>query len=391
MEKMSRKVLLVGNNHMKIPNTPRSSKYQLINCKAFPLGRFPLEKIWSPLESLATWQPVLQDYQLIHAFNSIPYTNKSWVGTFELFLPYILSGHKGKQLKHALKEQLTERLALKNCRKLIAMSEWAKYRLINHLKNFQNLDKIINKLEVIHPNFPVKSEHPKKYTNESVIHLIFVGAHFARKGGVVALRVANKAKQKNLPIKVSIISQLRYGSGVPTDFPDATRYEEDLKLLNLDNVVFHNRLPNSEVIELLSQSDFQVLATLHDTYGYSVVEGFSVATPAITTNICALPEIVNHGKNGYLLKLQLDELKQWKDWQKAKLVESNEYWEILNSTYDDLANQILELLEEFLDRSDKAEHYQQLSLGALTQAQNLHDSEKMNDLIDNLYSEAMVK
>ncbi|MEH1767189.1 hypothetical protein [Nostoc sp.] len=44
---------------------------------------------------------------------------------------------------------------------------------------------------------------------------------------------------------------------------------------------------------------------------------------------------------------------------------------------------------EFLDRTDKQEHYEFLSAGALAQVQNMHNSEKQNELFDNLYAAAV--
>ncbi|HEY9874113.1 MAG TPA: glycosyltransferase [Candidatus Obscuribacterales bacterium] len=383
------KVILAGDKHLKNPCLPRYSRHTLIHPKKFPFGRFPLEKIWSPMESLASWQPISSNYQLIHSFNAIPYTKKPFFVTFELFLPYMMSSQRNSRMALIIEDFLKLQLSSDNCKKIIAISNWAKTRFINHLANWPLLSKVINKLEVIHPNFPVLAENPKNYTNGETLNLLFVGSHFARKGGIVALRLANKAHKMGIPIKINLISQMKYGSQVPTDFPDITRYEEDLKLLNLPNIVFHRRMPNKEVLELLSQSHFQIMATLQDTYGFSVVEGFTVATPAITTNLCALPELVHHGKNGYLLQLPLNKYRQWSNWADSSRIKTDEYWEILDSTYEDLADQALQLLGEFIERPDKSEHYEMLSAGALVQAQNVHDSKKINNLLDNFYSEAI--
>ncbi len=75
-------------------------------------------------------------------------------------------------------------------------------------------------MDVIHPNFAIRVDQPKLY-QISKISIVFVGQHIARKGGVVALRLAQKAEKLGLPITVHIISGLEHGSGVPTDFPDA--------------------------------------------------------------------------------------------------------------------------------------------------------------------------
>ncbi|WP_341524791.1 glycosyltransferase family 4 protein [Nostoc sp. UHCC 0302] len=381
------KVIIGGQQHLSIPNLPRNSQHTLIRPKPFPAGRYPIEKVWYPLGSFIPWQPLWGRYQTIHSFNRILYTNKPWFLTFEDHR--VLYRNPQNKQEARIYDLLNNRLSLENCQKIIAISDYAKLRFGKRIEGWTLAEKVNNKLLVIHPNFPVRVSQPKIYQEHPSLQLVFVGNHFARKGGIVALRLAKKAEKLGLPITIHIISGLEYGSGVPTDFPDRTKYTEDLKLLNLSNIVFHKNIPNAKVLELFSQSHFQLMATLHDTYGYSIVEGFTVATPAITTNVCALPEFIRHGENGYILELPINEIKHWSNWLHGEKTKTDEYWDIVNSTYDYLADQALQQILHFLDRGDKREHYESLSAGALAQAQNVHNSEKQNDLLDNLYAAAV--
>lgn len=366
-------ILVSGNRKMMKFNSSRNSVHRLIY--AFP---FTLRHIWSPLDGidLGVHLNLSKNYHLIHSFNRIPFTKKPWIVTFEAQLPRTLgSGGSG------VKKILRERLLLENCKKIIAMSEHAKKVFINYNKDCEYLNNLLENLEVIHPNIPVKITKPKSYNKGERLHLIFIGNAFARKGGIVVLRLAKKADKNGLPVVFHIISGMQYGAKIFTDHPDASRYEEDLKLINLNNIVFHQKLINQKVLNLLSQSHFQIMPTLNDTYGFSIIEGFSVATPAITTNVCALPEIVCPNQNGYLLELEVNENQSWRHppFQRG----SQEHWDILDSTYNNLADQALNLLLKIFDRP---EHYEQLSAGAIAQASNVHDSQKTGELLDNLYS-----
>ncbi|MDZ8052180.1 MAG: glycosyltransferase family 4 protein [Aulosira sp. ZfuVER01] len=380
------KVIVAGEKHLSIPNLPRNSRHTLIRPKPFPTGRYPLERLWYPFSSFNSWQPFWKASHVLHAFNNIQYTNKPWFVTFEDHR--FLYRNPKNNIEEITYKILNGRLALDNCQKLIAISDYAKLRLIKRIEDWTILDKVKDKLVVINPNFAVRATQPKTYTESEPIQLVFVGNHLARKGGIVALRLAKKAEKLGLPININIISGLKHGPGVPTDFPDRSKYAEDLKLLDLKNVTLYQHLPNEQVLQLLAQSHFQILATLHDTYGYSVIESFSVATPVITTNICALPEFVHHGENGYHLELPLNELRHWSNWMHGEKTKTDEYWDIVNSTYDYLAEESLQKILQFLDRADKQEHYEYLSAGALTQMKNFHDSEKHNEYFDNLYAEA---
>lgn len=371
------KVLLAGSNHIIVPNSPRDSKHEILlyrdNRRLYITERL-LQKMWRPLEGLILLELLSAQCDLIHAFNAIPYTKKPWMVTFESILPRTIGKYGNK-----LGAKVIDRLALDNCRKIVAISNYAKEKFLKLNANWIGIKSIKNKLTVISPNFPIRVSNPKKYLRGETIELTFVGNDFARKGGVVALRIAEKALKMKLPIKINIISRMNYGAKVYTDCLDNSNYQKDLALLSLKNVSLYKSIPNQEVIKLLMRSHFQSMCTLDDTYGFSILEGFSVGTPAITTNVCALPEFVNKS-NGLVIDLELNGYKNWINLEKRK---EKFYWSILDQTYDELANRALKFITQIIDNP---EDYEQLSEGSLAQA-NIHDSQKANDVLDNLYLE----
>jgi glycosyltransferase involved in cell wall biosynthesis len=370
------KVLLTGSRNIIAFNTPRASRHTLLRSRSVPLAR-----IWRPLDGLGMWVPVRSDYQLIHSANRIPLVDKPFVVTFESFLPRTL-GVGGARLKKLLRK----RLAGSNCRHIIAMSDYARRKFVADNDDWPLLEETFEKLLIVPPNVPLRVSEPKTWREGESLRLVFVGHDFARKGGVVALRLAKKARAANLPVTVHVVSSLNYGAGVYTDFPDGAKYERDLEMLHLSNVVFHGTKTNQEVLRLLSQSHFQIMATLDDTYGFSVIEGFSVGTPAITTNVCALPEFVHHGSNGYLLRLDLNSERKWSHLRNRRQAD---YWEILDSTYDDLAEQALRLLQETLTRFTGSNTYEILSANSLGQVRRVHDAGKAGQLLDDIYTAAV--
>ncbi|MDJ0733598.1 MAG: glycosyltransferase family 4 protein [Nostocaceae cyanobacterium] len=361
---------------MSIPNSARNSKkHTIVRRKDYPHLYVPeriLQKIWHPLEGVSLLPSLFAHWDLIHSFNAIPYTDRPWIVTFESILPRTI-GTYGNKLSSILINQLNQ----ENCRKIIAMSKYAQKKFIRNNKSHLNA-KIIDKLEVIYPNFPLSKKEPKKYKKGDILELIFVGNDFARKGGIVALRVAKKARKIKLPIKIHIISKMNYGRQVYTDCNDASKYKQDIKNIDLDNVKFHRTMPNREVIDLLSKSHIQLMCTLDDTYGYSILEGFSVGTPAITTNVCALPEFVNEN-NGIIVNLKLNESGNWIHLTNRS---KENYWSVLDKTYNNLADQAIENIIQVIDDPD---YYEKMSAGAIAQAK-AHDSKKANDFFDKLYT-----
>lgn len=367
------RVLLTGSRNIVAFNASRNSRHTLIRTTPVPLKR-----VWRPLDGLGVWLPVRGDYHLVHSANRIPFTTKPWIVTFESVLPRTL-GPRAERLKKLLRE----RLVRDNCKKIIAISDYARNKFVLNNADWPMLGGALERLETIHPNVPLGASEPKTWSAGEALQLVFVGNDFARKGGIVALRLADKAGREGLPVTVHIVSALNYGPGVYTDCTDASRYGEDLKLLDLPNVVFHGTKSNREVLQLLSQSHFQLMATLDDTYGFSVIEGFSVGTPAITTNVCALPEFVRHGENGYLLGMPLN---QSRNWTELRLRGTPVYWDVLDKTFDDLAGQALRTLQQiFVD----PERYEATSDNSLARVRDFHDANKVGGTLDDIYSAAL--
>ena len=323
---------------------------------------------------MGTWFPGYVKYDLVHSFNKIPVVNKPWIVTFESMLPRTIGAGAG-----IVYQQLRPKLLEHNCRKLIAMSEYARRRFIDQNREWTELEDVLTKLIVVHPNLPLRVEVPKTYSKKEVLDVIFVGNDFAQKGGIVMLRLAKKAFADHLPIKFHVVSRLNCGPKVFADYPDMRNYQEDLNLLRLPNVTFHGTLPNSELLRLMSTCHIQLLATLDDTYGFSVLEGFSVGIPAVTTDVCALPEFVKPGVTGLLLSLDKNHIGRWKF-----LTERNrsEYWDILDETYERLSNQALDALVTIAESGA----YEFLSAGALQQVRTHHNSIDASRRLDLIYS-----
>lgn len=372
------KILLLGSQQMFLPNQARNSQHELIRYSDY---RYPynferlLQKMWSPLEGVSLFQSLIpEEIKLIHSFNAIPYTSKPYLITFESSLPRTI-GKYNKQLAEITRDQLNSA----NCKKIIAMSNYAKERFIKQNINWSSLESIKKKLMVVYPNFPQQIIQPQKYRKGEKFKIIFVGNDFARKGGIVVLRLAKLADRLNLPLKINLVSRLNYGSKVYTDSLNRSDYQADLELLKLPNISLSKNLTNQQVIQLLKKSHLQLVCSLDDTYGYSILEGFSVGIPAITTNVCALPEFVN-SNNGFVIDLKLNELKRWKYLSERK---TKDYWNFLDRVYNYLAERSLNIIVNLIE---SPENYERISTGAINTA-SLHNSQKANILFDNLYSE----
>jgi glycosyltransferase involved in cell wall biosynthesis len=309
---------------------------------------------------------------VFHTYNRIPLTRKPWVVASESWLPRTLN-----KRDLGLRGFLLKRLARSNCKRILPLSDYARNVFALFNEGSPELQAALAKTQIVYPNVPLRAERPKTF-NGGKLKVLFVGNDFAQKGGVAAVRLARSAKAAGLDLEMHVVSALRYGEKVFADSPRAGVYDADVELLKEDNVIHHGTLPNDRVIELMGQSHFLLLTSLDDTFGFSVIEAMSVGTPAIVSNVCALPELVRHGENGAVIELPLDRYRKWTQ------LESRQ-WPVLNDAYDLFAQKGLEFLTEIASSPSR---YEALSAGAIDQIRNHHESVKAGARLDAIYEEA---
>ena len=69
-----------------------------------------------------------------------------------------------------------------------------------------------------------------------------------------------------------------------------------------ENIVFLGRLSYDQLTQYYNLCDYFVMPSRHDAYGLVFVEALCFGLPCIGKNICAMPEFIKHGQNGFLLE-----------------------------------------------------------------------------------------
>lgn len=356
----------MGHRHLMGPNLAHGSRHRIRVRSRRRLFRIA-EKVWRPAAAVTA---AADGGDLVHSFNSIPLTNKPWVATFESALPRSI-GRGGRWFARATRE----RLLRDECRALLPISRYALGIFTHQHDGWPGLSDALEKAQVLYPAVACPPVEPKQLQDRP-LRLAFVGNDFAQKGGVVALRAVQEADRRGIPVHLDVVSALNIGT-----FADAggrSAYAADLKLLELPNVTFHGRVSRSRVMGILHAADVQVLATLDDTFGFSVLEGLAVGTPAITTDVCALPEMVQDGRNGYTLPMEKTPTGQWTGLFGSR----SGYGRLLEDTYTRLALGVVDRIEELL-RSPAL--YHQMSSAALDTARARHSVREHTAFLDELY------
>ena len=368
--------ILTSNHYIANFTVPPQAKHSIERVRFVNLGR-----LWSPALAIAAYPP-MRSFDLAHFVNKIPVAlGKPWLVTFESSLPRMFPPNE------PLRRHLRRQLASPGCLGIVAMSAWALASFKRNNAGWAGLEDVLAKTHVLQAAIPLEAPAPRTLSRGETIRLIFVGNNFARKGGIVALRLARRALAEGLPLQVHIVSSKMIYSGSHTDHHDPARYKSDLAHLSLPNVTFHGAMNNQQVLELMATCHLNLLATLHDTYGFSVLEGFAKGLPAITTDICALPEFVFSAPaanaNGFLLHLPKDERNRWSHVEESR---SPEYWDMLDQAFECMTDQALVHLRALAANPG---YLEQLSQAANTGIEQRHNPVMLARALDAIYYQGL--
>lgn len=335
---------------------------------------------WTPLERVSGWMASFAllpepDFDAIHAMNAVPVlTRRPYVLTFEDHLPRLFDSPI-PQLEGWLRRQLTS----PRCVALLAMSEYALRQFRKQSRGTPELPALEAKLELLRPVVAPLRREPKRHAGDA-LKLVFVGKDFYRKGGPALLRAHARLRDAGIPVRTAVVSSLAWS---PDDYvgPSSSAYvEAERARLGQDGVVHHGALPNATVLRMIEDADFLVLPTLHDTFGYVSIEAMAAGTPVIATDTCAQPEIVDHGRCGYLLELERDdEIGMW-PWLERRADPA--YQGAYEHAIERLATSLTEVLSGAWEaRAD----YEALSAGALERIGERFDRDRARQRLEELY------
>jgi glycosyltransferase involved in cell wall biosynthesis len=248
-------------------------------------------------------------YDLTHSFNAVPVmTRRPFLVSFESFLPRFPDDHAhsalGGRALRLLEEHLRARLAHERCIACLAFSEYARRQFRHQARNSPYRDVIDAKMRVRYPVMSLRRSEPKD--GSGGLKLLFVAHRFMGKGGPALLRAHERLLAAGVPVTTTVVSALRWE---PDDYigpGSAALVEREHRRVSGPGVVHLGSIPNARVLELMDEADYFVLPTFHDTFGYVALESLAGGTPVIASATCALPEVVEHGRNGYLIDFEND-------------------------------------------------------------------------------------
>jgi len=273
---------------LRYKNPPRNVNYNLhMDHLGYPkyLGHYGLGIVSVPLSAARLFTEALfplerKNCSLIHSlFWSIHKYPLPWIHENDQSLGQYLSDYikfKG-QLMEKIVGVSADLLNSEKCKAVVVWSEWAKKGYIEDGVNGR-------KVKVIPPPFTTS----RKKIGHDTTNILFLGRDYHRKGGDVALKVFENLKRSFDNIHLTFIGRI-------TEKDTLERVKKD-KSISYFEYVSKRELHES----IFPTTDIFLLPTVAEAYGMSIVEALSKGTPVVTSNISAIPEVVEDGVSGYL-------------------------------------------------------------------------------------------
>ena len=177
------------------------------------------------------------------------------------------------------------------------------YRLLTHIiapSNYALNDffttyriKHINKL--VYPNSipDPQNQNRLKISSEKEYDLVSIGSLLKNKGHDVLVKSIHILKSRKINLSIAIV-----GNG-----PELKVLKKNITDLELENnISIIKNMDNDGVYDILSKAKVLVVPSRYEAFGIVNIEAFSMGVPVIGSDIGAISEIIDHGKNGLLFK-----------------------------------------------------------------------------------------
>jgi len=229
----------------------------------------------------------LKGADLYHTYNSIVANRRPWVLEVESYLPR----YKPMSEKHPLFRWGLRRLASADCKGLVFTSRNA-LRMNREALAANGVDPA--KMDVVYRAVE-RYEPGERDTGRFTV--MFAGNAFYRKGGVELLDAFRSLGRPEA--RLWIVSRMEVDWGVEPDPETIERVERTIA--EDDRIQLYRGLPHGELLQLMRRADVFVTTTFADPFNNTVLEAMGAGVPVIASDISSIPEIVAHGRNGYLL------------------------------------------------------------------------------------------
>ena len=194
--------------------------------------------------------------------------------------------------------RLFEEKMLEHSNRIIAVSDFTKHELLQYYKVKEA------KIRVIHNGVNVDKFRPATDKLKAKAELGFnpedkvllsVGRLYARKGLFTLIESMVLVTKKFRNAKLIIA-----GKGLSNEMKKLTNFATKLRVK--DNIVFTGYFPDKKLPKLYQAADIFTFSTFYENLPFAVLEALSTGLPVVTTRVGGIPEMIEDGKNGFLVE-----------------------------------------------------------------------------------------
>ena len=194
--------------------------------------------------------------------------------------------------------RIFEESMLKRSNRIIAVSDFTRRELLQYYK--VQADKI----RVIHNGVDTRKFQPatdKRKAKQELgfnpddIAVLSVGRLYARKG-LFTLIESMPAVVRSFPRAKFVIS----GKGQSNEMKKLVAHAQKLGVNG--NIVFTGYYPDRKLPRLYQAADVFAFSTFYENLPFAVLEALSTGLPVVTTRVGGIPEMIESGKNGFLVQ-----------------------------------------------------------------------------------------
>ena len=187
---------------------------------------------------------------------------------------------------------------LHRARKIIAVSNFTKWELVNYYKIPEGKIRVIHNGVDINKFKPAEDKRKVKAElgfNPDDIAIVSVGRLYARKG-LFTLIQSIPVVIKRFPNAKFIIS----GKGQSDEMKKLIAHAEKIGVKN--NIIFTGYYPDKKLPKLYQAADVFAFSTFYEHHPFAVLEALATGLPVVTTTVGGIPETIESGKNGFLVE-----------------------------------------------------------------------------------------
>ena len=354
---------------------PKGVKYKIDRVKTSYHGWFTEKKIalhgkivnFLPLPRMARTKT---NADLIHSTRGILQIkpNKPWIVDLESGGIFVSFNYKTLR-NPIIKKIIINSLKSKKCKKILPQSEAAKKNLMKVI----DCGKFLDKIEVLYLAMrPCKKKKINK--KDKKIVLLFIGQNFYGKGGHDLLKAYEilMKKYKNL--------ELKFKGDIPNKYLPLAKKLKGLKIIN-------EHFPRDKLFdEMYLKSDIFVLPTHQDNYGVVFLEAMSAGLPLIGTTSFTVPELIEDGKNGFLIKTPYS----WENYfDKRKHFDSKKATRDWEKLHPEIVKQLVEKLSILIENKKLREKMGREGRKLIEEKNGKLSISKRNKQLKRIYEEAL--